>query len=357
MIEYVIRNGIPMFAGGFLFGVTGVVNRIRDKSDLLEATLTQEEIGKDGLDNLNCGRRIERDLEFITNLAIPFLYSTLLHNSASGFLAETLTSVVSYNLGNMAGRAARYLTRKSYRADLETARKIRDNPDRALDFIPEKQREKVQHELRTFEEKLMGEGLDLDSFRADQDKQKIMLSPIHSVAVEGNKPYSGLVARYTLQHLKIIFESVENARKIRDFCEADNYGVIMIGNPEKVTNWNRANILELNGQSYLRYDVDLQNVAMQSVKRGRVAVLDVTHPEPKFSEPLESKFEGDYLRIGKDIHSLNGREVCIFVRSPDGSPLERRMEIVTEHLLVTSFTIQDALSRKRKEDIGDKEEN
>ncbi len=338
-----IRNTTGGFLAGFVLGASGTCDRHDEKIEMLEAVLTKEEREKRGLSDEKIGEVKKHGKK--GKLILPYVAGGV-YSIFSGLATESSVSesmiitIPSAYVGRFVGSFVRKLARRKNKKELQVVRQIRDDPENALSYIPDSQREVIESTFGEVEKKIL-DGADLtdEELRGTEGPIKKMYNTI----IEQNRVYSPALLKWSLKKLEDVCRTAHVQREVRQFYEENQpLALAVLGAPEKTS----IMIYEVDGKNLSTYHTRFDDIRM--IEKEGVGILVGSAPHIELEDRKD--WNGDYKRIAKQVIQSQPENTIMLIKTLPGMPDQVRGIIVTKTFATAfvDYNQGDILRRTRQ---------
>src|SRR3989344_6253712 len=198
-LSQLVAHATRAFFGGFVLGAIGLYEDNANEIEFLQAVDQKElETRRENLE-----KAIERDKKgrkmypFVLGVGTSALHG-LMVDTDFNFLELSAVAVPSAYLGRVAGSALRYFSKRGYRKELEIARKISDDPENALSYIPRDRRESIVEGFGEIERKILADGnLDI----RELEEKEGSLKKLKDTLIKDEKTYTLPLIRWAFKQI------------------------------------------------------------------------------------------------------------------------------------------------------------
>lgn len=326
----IIRNATAGCLAGLVLGVSGTCDKHTEKIEFCESNLTKEEREKSGLteEAVKKFRQYERREKLLLPYIVGGIYSLIQGIMTDDAITEGMVAAIpSAYVGRAIGGTVRRLIRKNHKKDLQIARKIRDDPEHALSYIPKEKKEIIESSLSEIERKILnGEQLNEEELKAESGPLKRIYDSINV----DNKSYSPVLMKWSIGKFDDICQTATVQREISSFYKNQNpVSVAILGSPENT--------------SLLIYEVDGTNLKIysgifdkfRSVEHENVGMaIECSSPRIELKEARN--WTEDYKDLAKEIIISRPSHTTILINTLPDMPESVRAMMVT-NAFATAF--------------------
>src|SRR3989344_3207667 len=187
-LSQIVKDAAGGFLVGFGLGISNFGTRIKEEVEAFEIACPGEE-EREQKNRLQKNSKREKRLDLISPYCFGTIYSSissLINDGWGGNASDNMiVAVPSAYIGKFIGRAIR---KARVKKDLETAKKIRDNPENAIEYIPISKKEVIENSLSEIERKILEE----DMISLDDESIK----RINGALFSDNRAYSYALAKW-----------------------------------------------------------------------------------------------------------------------------------------------------------------
>lgn len=233
-----------------------------------------------------------------------------------------ITGSIGYVLGELAYNGIKHFKDKKDRKIVE---KIRANPERAIDYIPERRKLRILGSLDSLEEELFRDEIDKQRFEKTEKNLEKSVSA-------GLPLYIQEIATWVKGQIKEIGERRASKSLIKKFYETDT-GILVFGEPQKTSL-----VLARVGEREIKeYSLDLSDIKIRFQRGG----VSFSNESPKMEEKSIILLPTDYRLITRKVADAKkeGQGVVI-ISLPEGESQEDVKQTIKE-ICLQSYVLHE----------------
>lgn len=336
-LTQIVTNAAAGFAMGFALGRSNLKlarNCPTERDlDVAEAYLTEKEKEekKDVVKSISVTKDLYKKSLMVAPYLVSWAYSNItpiINDSSLG--SNFLITIPSAYLGCIAGRAMKKAKERPLLEEVVIARNIRENPDKALDYVPQNLRDAIKDSLETVERKTLTEPLDMEIL-SDLDHPKNPLKNIYEILSKTDKAYTKALTKWGINaHMETILRAKIQRDATKFFEGEGNLGIQVRGNLDKMA---EARIYEIDGQNYTTYRIDFSGLKIAVKDQPNGPSIGIISNPGKVEKLTERPWNNDYKTVAGEIRQYHEEGPVILIKTTPGMPNFFRSVMATDAIV------------------------
>lgn len=325
----IVQSTATGFLSGFLIGLSGFCDKCDETIELIDASLTQEEMKEEGLTkkDLSQLRNIGKRRKWLTPFIAGTLSSAIFWGSYenASILQNMAIAIPFAYLGKIAGGSLRKVYRRDKQKDLQIARQIKNDPENTLMYIPKEQKRIIESAFGEVEKRILEDsGIYEGNPMSDEGEFKNLYIDLKCQ----NKAYVTPLFKWAAKKFEKTCKTAYLQRKIKDFCEGfiPESSVLLLRKPEKPF----IRVYEFVGDNVNIYSARFNGIKITE-RDGAANFVNVDPPEIKLDETRN--WDGNYREMAEQITQSQPKHATMFMKThPKTSKRSKEAKITSTFL-------------------------
>lgn len=245
---------------------------------------------------------------YITSFAFSRVSSLVSDQTLMGNMAVALPAAY---LGTFAGRLARKYKNRGLKQDIEILRKITNDPENAIKYIPKEQREQIESGFNELE-RLISEKQDIEELLHDENGPS---GKIFHAIIEPKKVYTSILLDWSTEEHKRTYQRSKMQEMITGFfdkCPVPISGMCY-GDMKKT----KFRMYEIDGERLFVHLINMDGITTITRDEERTKeVRNIASIETEEQIP----WNRDYRSLARRIIAENNHEAFMLLKSIPGTP-------------------------------------